>query len=270
LDVPNPVPDFLNLTWNEQVAAQTWNLTDAFGQTAAYTLQELDQFYQAIGNGLIVYGFGMGMCAVMFIAMIALSKPEKRRTVIFGLNLSALLFQFIRCLTDAINFTSVANSLEIDFLSTWAFMTGAAWGTLYLFFAFSVLWYAVILTSLVLQVRVVFAAEPTSQKLVTVGLSLTAFVTFAFNLTNQSMDLNYLIHYGSGLSSNMVRTVAEAMFVTDVGLTSLIFVVKLFYLIHRRRRMGFTRFGPLQVIMIMGVQCLLAPCTNHISAAANW
>jgi len=43
-----------------------------------------------------------------------------------------------------------------------------------------------------------------------------------------------------------------------VGLSCLLFLYKL--LIRRRKRLGFTKFGPLQVLFILFAQCLVIPC----------
>jgi Fungal pheromone mating factor STE2 GPCR len=52
---------------------------------------------------------------------------------------------------------------------------------------------------------------------------------------------------------------------TTIGCASLVFVAKLLYLIHRRKKMGFKGFGPLQVITVMGAQCLVVPCKNSFA-----
>ena len=69
----------------------------------------------------------------------------------------------------------------------------------------------------------------------------------------------------AGVTAEWFPAVVETgriLYAITVGVASFVFVAKLMYLIHRRQRMGFKGFGPLQVIVIMGAQCLVVPRTS--------
>src|ERR1700721_404731 len=165
---PTPL-DPSSAAWASEVAAQTVNLTALDGSAVTLSLYDIDDFYVGTEQGLIVTSFGMGMCAVLFIAMLVLSKPEKRRTIIFGLNLGGLFIQFMRCLMNSIISTNMGFSLAQQFLDLTPLFTMRDYVPQFMFISFTILWYMVILSSLVLQVRVVFAAEPKYKKFFTFG-----------------------------------------------------------------------------------------------------
>src|SRR5579862_4311245 len=166
---PPPV-DPNSLAWNEYVVNQPLNLTAIDGSTMTISLSDIDNYFLTSGGALIIFGLGVGMTFVVFCAMLLLTKPEKRRTVIFGLNLTGLILQFIRCLSDCIVYTDRGRGVGPNILGALGVLTQADYAPNYLFIICSLLWYLVIITSLLLQVRVVFGAEPKLQKYMTVLL----------------------------------------------------------------------------------------------------
>ena len=124
-------------------------------------------------------------------------------------------------------------------------------------------WYTVIVTSLILQVLVVFGAERKVRRYLKYALGLLGLATIGFNITSQADAFKGSVSK-TGLYDEWFLWVYKAgriLYAVTVGLTSGIFVAKLLYLIRRRKKMGFKGFGPLQVIVIMGAQCLLIPRT---------
>jgi hypothetical protein len=117
---------------------------------------------------------------------------------------------------------------------------------------------------MILQVRVVFSAEPKLQNVVTGSLSLLALATMGTILppdietiiTTQNLTFILPPWYQA------LQHAANVTWVVTIGCSSLVFVAKLLYIIARRKKMGFKGFGPLQVITIMAAQCLVVPCTD--------
>ena len=79
-----------NATWAAIVADQTFNLTSITGRVEPFRLSEFDYLLHDIGRALIVFGVNMGMCVMVAAVVLILSKPEKRRTPIFALNIVGL------------------------------------------------------------------------------------------------------------------------------------------------------------------------------------
>ena len=259
--VPSSVPDPSDPVWSKEIAAQTFNLTDIFGNVDTFALSDLDDYFHATGRSLVIFGVNMGMCVTIAIVLLLLTKSDKRHTPIFVLNLVGLCLQFVRMLMVSIidtgpNFTIAVNILVDTFITP-----ESAYIPLYLYTFVTIPWYIVIVTSLILQVRVVFGAEPTAQKHLTWALALLGLTTMGFNITAQAevFKANLTKTGEVGHWYFWVEKAGRILYAVTIGIASGIFVSKLMYLIRRRQKMGFKGFGPLQVIVIMGVQCLIVP-----------
>jgi len=260
----NPNANMFNATWASLVAAQTFNVTDATGEVDTYSFDMLDAFMSYVGKTLIISGVSIGMTFVLIVILLLLTKPEKRRTPVFVLNLLALFMQFLRMILSATWWNGPTENISNEFLDINVLVSNSTLWSLYLFAICSIAWYFVILTSMVLQVRVVFAADPKMQKIVTAMLALLGLATFGVVMPVQIQS----IITTSGRTGILPRwwpvlmRDGHILWAITIGISSLIFVSKLLYLIHKRKAMGFKGFGPLQVITIMGTQCLIIP-RNH-------
>jgi pheromone alpha factor receptor len=249
--------------WAEEVANQAFNLTDVTGSIDPFTLSELDYFFHWNGRSLIIFGVDIGMVVTLAIVLLLLTKPEKRRTQIFALNISGLALHFIRMICVCVLYNGPTKTIGVFFLNTNAMLGQIVFVPAYIYIVATIFWTAVILASLVLQVRVVFGAEPTARQYVTMACGVLALATVAIATTAQAYQFQAALGAGGADSTafNRIQVADHILFATTVGITSGIFVGKLLYLIYRRRKMGFRSFGPLQVILIMGTQCLLVPRT---------
>lgn len=129
---------------------------------------------------------------------------------------------------------------------------------------FNVLLYACIMTSLILQVRVVFGAEPRTQKIITAFLSLGAFTIESFWITSEGYTIRYI--FSQSLEpfslSPFVYKVVQIGIIIFMGICCLLLLWKLFIAIWRCHKMGFQNFGPLHILFIMFGQCLILPCMS--------
>jgi pheromone alpha factor receptor len=260
---PNPHADLFNKTWENEVFRQPFNLTNAYGEVVTFDLGILDSFMRYIGETLIVCGIAFGMCFVLIIVLLLLTKPEKRRTPVFIFNLVSLVLMVLRMLCMCIQqngpLANLSSSLLFTKLIPASFIANQT-----LYAIFTALWYAITLVSMILQVRVVFSAEPKLQNVVTGSLSLLALATMGTILppdietiiTTQNLTFILPPWYQA------LQHAANVTWVVTIGCSSLVFVAKLLYIIARRKKMGFKGFGPLQVITIMAAQCLVVPCTD--------
>jgi hypothetical protein len=254
-----PPVDPNSLAWNEYVVNQPINLTAVDGSWQVVPLSQIDHYFLSNGAALVIYGLGTGMAFTVFCAMLLLTKPEKRHTVIFGLNLSGLVLLFIRCVCDCAVYSDRGRGIGPNILGALLVLSQRDYVPIYIFILASLFWYLVTIASLVLQVRVVFGAEPKVQKLLTIFLVLGGLFVMGFSSAFQGISFKESLEQAPDDLSTWVRQTAQISFVTLEGIASAIFVGKLLFLIQRRRRMGFRGFGPLQVICIMGVQCLIIP-----------
>jgi Fungal pheromone mating factor STE2 GPCR len=124
--------------------------------------------------------------------------------------------------------------------------------------------YPCIFATLILQVRGVFAAEPRSQLIITIFLTIISVIIEAFWLTYETFALRNLFASPTAIREikPYVYKTVQWTFIGLVSLCCLLFVYKLFVTIRRRRRMGFHSFGPLHILLIMFCQCLILPRTS--------
>src|SRR5271154_6196911 len=181
-------PDPNNLTWAAIVASQTFNLTDITGANYPFTLSEFDAVARAYGRSLVILGTDIGMCAVLGIVLLLLTKPEKRRTPIFALNITGLTLQFLRMLFASIQYNGINSGMAVQLLGTVALSPMSSFVPMFMYIITTMFWYMVIISSIILQVRVVFGTERITRKLLTFGLGLLGFAAVAFNVTAQSDD----------------------------------------------------------------------------------
>jgi pheromone alpha factor receptor len=225
----------------------------------------LEAWRENTGKTLVVAGLAIGMTSVVMIIMLLLSRPEKRRTPVFILNLLALVTMFIRMFTVAIAWNGPIQSMSVIFLGTEILVSDTALAANYVYDFVTIIWYFVILASMIFQVRVVFAAETAkSRNTVTAGLGVLAFSVWAtqvvIQVTGFIEEVNKTADYPTWYYP--LENASHILWAITIGLSSLIFVLKLLYLIHKRHQMGFKTFGPLQIVTIMGAQCLIIPCNS--------
>jgi len=257
---PNPQADPFNKTWENEVFSQPFNLTNAYGEVVTFDLGILDSFMRYIGDTLIVCGIAFGMCFILIIVLLLLTKPEKRRTPVFIFNLVSLVLMALRMLSSCIQQNGPLANLSSSLLGT-SLIPASDIANQTLYAVLTALWYAITLVSMILQVRVVFSAEPKLQNVVTGSLSLLALATMGTLLppdietiiTTQNLTFALPPWYDA------LQHAANVTWAVTIGCASLVFVAKLLYIISRRKKMGFKGFGPLQVITIMAVQCLVIP-----------
>jgi pheromone alpha factor receptor len=203
--------------------------------------------------------------------LLLLTKTEKRRTPIFALNLAGLTLQFLRMLMVSILYNGPNKTIGVAMLATTTLTPASAFTPAYIYIVITIFWYTVIISSLILQVRVVFGAERTARTYLTYGLGLLGLAAVGFTVTSQADIFKGSLAKTGHTDSwkPWVEFTGRMLYTITIGVSSAIFVAKLLYLIHRRRKMGFKGFGPLQVIVIMGSQCLLIPRTPPSNVAPN-
>lgn len=239
-------------------ANQTVTLIDIYGDINNFTLSDFDDFLHSQGRSLIIFGVDIGMCAIVAIVSLLLTKPEKRHTKVFALNFIGCTLQFIRMLLAAITYNGPDHCIDVDILG--ANVAPASLVSVDIYIFATILWYIVIETSLLFQIRVVFCTEATAQKYSTCALGFLGLATIGFVTTDQIGDFIANLH---GTSSpaflDLVEFIGRVLFAIFVSISSTMFVANLIYLMIRRSKEGISGFGPLQVISIMASQCLIFP-----------
>lgn len=207
-----------------------------------------------------VFATQVGACLVLAVLLALLTRPDKRRTLLFWTNLLALIFVVIRSLLQIFFFLSPWFDTYSYMMWDWKMVPmgdrvmSVAASTMALCLAICVEF------SLLLQVRVVFQSDPRMRSVVTgvTGLLAGAAVGFfaAATVGNAKKVLAADTYYG-----DWVYKTAKATFAASICLFSFIFVAKLGVAIRQRRILGLQKFGPLQIVFVMGCQTMVIPGT---------
>jgi pheromone alpha factor receptor len=265
--VPSPNPT--SPAYNEYIDSQSFNVTNVDGSPLTLTFDEVNLFINSVATQQAVYAFGVGFCGMLTIVLLLLTDRKKLRRPIYILNLSSLILYTFRSIIQVITMCGIAGNFGITFIGAQAQLTTRDYWTQVTGYCINPFLYACIVLSLVLQVRVVFAAEPTTQKIVTGVLFLGGLGIVVLEcIFCIAAVVTYVETPGrfNNLVNNLFPIIKE-YFVTYVGISCLVFLYKLAITIHRRRKMGIKKFGPLQIIFIMFSQCLVIPGIHRLSIA---
>jgi pheromone alpha factor receptor len=189
------------------------------------------------------------------------------RQPIFLLNIASIFLIAFQNITNVIVLCASYRGIGQSFLGGTLHYPPSTWTPIILGNIVNPFIYAFILTSLVLQVRVVFAAEPRTRLVITIIGAIATSVEFVLNFVFQVYSIIAQLGPRASYSTPtwLYRTF-RIYFVACVGISCLIFLYKLALTIYRRRRMGISvnQFGPLQIVFIMFVQSLIVPVIFYI------
>jgi pheromone alpha factor receptor len=225
------------------------------------TMEDLAYFHSYTIKLAINRGVMIGACIIMLIAVLVLTKRDKRRSPIFFLNVVALLLTAIRQLLVTIYLTGPFQHpyavVAVDFDR----VTGIDFSNSIAVPVLTTITLGVILVSLLMQVNVVAATMHRNHRVILLCIcSAFALVAmgfqFAFMVVN-CRNIIALTPYNDATEKLQQETYGSM--VATLVLFTLIFTVKLGFAIQKRRKLGLRRFGPMQVIFIMGVQTLIIP-----------
>lgn len=129
---------------------------------------------------------------------------------------------------------------------------------------------AAIYGSLVLQVHIVCCTLRRTYKLAVLSVcGIVSLVALGVRLYLAVYNIKYVIiglqttTYAEQIRFNYIGSVDNIVSVTTIAIFSAIFVTKLGFAIHLRRKLNMKQFGPMQIIFVMGCQTLCIPRELH-------
>lgn len=229
------------------------------------SLDTIVAFYRTAIQTAIIFGIQIGVTFVLMLILALLTKPEKRRSVIFVLNQAALLFLFIRailmCLQVLGPFFEYYNYLIAYYPHVSGAQRIAVTGE-----AFSFLTTLAVELSLIFQVRVVCCTlRAFWRNIITVVCFAVALLVCSFRFALMILNSDYRIIHVDSLTDEKFGIVSKYASFTNISTAcsiiffSIVFCSKLGHAIHHRRKMGMKQFGPMQIIFVMGCQTLFIP-----------
>ncbi|KAK1062473.1 pheromone alpha factor receptor [Friedmanniomyces endolithicus] len=216
----------------------------------------------------IIFGVQVGITGLLAVILMLMTKRDKRQSAVFLLNAASLLAIFTRNVLACI----ALNSLFYNFYNwelhyypvspalTRAMDINATAEVL------GIIINALIYSSLVLQIRIVCCTLTHTAKIgIVVVSAIVAFtaLTIRFALAVLNIEYNIFgIDSATAQQFQLLGHVAKAnnvITVVAIAFFSAIFVVKLAFAIHMRRKLNMKQFGPMQIIFVMGCQTMFVP-----------
>lgn len=258
-----PAQDLYGYAWNLYIASQSFNATDVYGNQTTVSFQDINSYEWGVIAQSSTFGFTVGFTSMLMIVLLILTERKKALRPIFIFNFASLfLICFREILFLAQNGTGYTYGIGEVFLGAQYHYSKTGADVLNILgYIINMVLYPCFLISLVLQVRVVFAAEPRTQMLITVILGLGALTIEVFWITFNAYVMKFILSDPIGLQTikPFIYNTVQIGVIIFVGICCLLFLFKLFVTIRRRRKMGFQRFGPLHILFIMFSQCLILP-----------
>lgn len=246
---------------DENGYTQTITLLFPDGSPFNISMSDLIKMNSAnIGMGLS-YGIQIGLASLMLVVTLLLSQKGKRRSLIFFCNIAAL-------------------ALDIPVSALMAGWLGSIWNNPYVYFTHD--------TSLITTGNIVASIMPQPLKLLEIiAIQLSLFiqvrtilitcrayvrrmvlaVLFTLATICVAMEIGLAVINAKSIAlmaepSSIQPQLAQAANITwciFVASAMSVFVWKLAHALKNRRNLGVVKFGPMQVIFIMGAQTMIAP-----------
>lgn len=259
-----PVSNPTSIPWNNYINTQSFNVTGLDGTPVTLSFTEIDQLSQSYTTDGIVNGFTIGFCSMLLIVLFLITPHKRRRRPILLLNVCSLFLLIVKsiciCISDNASYSGVGPQL----LGAFYAYDKTTWIPIVIESVLSPFLYVSIMTSLLLQVRVVFSAVPVTRRIIT-GIGIVAMLVEA-GLSIANSVYGILVQYGFPefivVPEWLYRTM-RLYFLIFVSISCLCFLYKLALTIYRRQKMGINikRLGPMQIIFITSTQCLIVPST---------
>ena len=261
-----PTPNPASPAWNIYLDNQPFNLTNLYGNETTLSLAIIDLFTKNILVQTGVYGSCFGATAVLMIVLLVLCDRKKIRKPLFLVNFSGLLVQ---CSRNLISLSLNCNTLTYGIGQVWLNAEAQypqAEGTFrqVIFVILGPIFYALLLVSLIFQIRAVFPPQFSFQRILTIVLSVIAFALVGCEVAEQGIFLDFVFQNQQNLFYRVTPGLNDTIQVglaVYVGVTCLLLVLKLFLAIRRRYLLGMRQMGPFHVFIIVFGQCLIIPCT---------
>ena len=231
------------------------------------SIPDVDSFFYYNTASCISLGAQLGASLIMFIVVIVLTNPSKRRTPIFILNLFSLFLGFLRALLLAIYFVSpwieTYRVLALDFTTVprSAYATSIAADVIPLCMTLTVN------ISLVLQAYTVCKnMDGIYRCLITCGSCVVFLLALSFRFAQAVTNSILIMDASTNDSWRWIRTGTLATETISIWWFSIIFTSKLLYVLYIRRRNHWKQWSNVSILTAMGGCTMIIPCEHSNSS----
>ena len=239
---------------------QSFTLQASDGTSFNVSIPDLDYFVSYNNQICINYGAQTGASIILLVVLLLLTKPDKRSSPIFIINVSSLALNIIRNVLQCLYFTGPFTEAYAFFSGDFSRVHTRDYATSVTATVCTLLVLICVEISLCLQTRVVCVTLRQIYRRTIFAASLViALLAVAFRLALCIENSIYIVQakvegplYHLASATNITETISICWF-------SAVFVSKLALALNERRKLGLVQFGPMQIIFIMGCQTLIIP-----------
>ena len=240
--------------------SQSFTLQASDGTFFNVSIPDLDYFVNYNNQVCINYGAQTGASIVLLIALLLLTKPDRRASPIFIINALSLALNIIRNVLQSLFFTGPFTETYAVFSGDFSRVHTGDYATSVTAAILTLLVLLCVESSLCLQTRVVCVTmRQLYRRIIFVASVTIALLAIAFRLALCIENSIYIVQakvdgplHQLVSATNITETISICWF-------SAVFVTKLAFALNERKKLGLARFGPMHIIFIMGCQTLIVP-----------
>ncbi|KAK2753505.1 hypothetical protein FQN54_007895 [Arachnomyces sp. PD_36] len=230
------------------------------------TVDEINGFYEYNTNVSINFGAQLGASIVLVIILAIMTKPERRRSAMYALNVAALLFNIVRLTCMCVYFTSGFADVYRYFALDYEGVPPASYANSAIVPIVTVLLLISLEISLVVQAHVICStSRPWVRRCVLVASLLAASAAVGLRIGYAVENVRFILAAEDFSPMVWLQSATNIAITCSICYFSAVFMVKLGLAIRQRRQLGFKKFGPMQVIFVMGSQTMFIPAACSIS-----
>jgi pheromone alpha factor receptor len=239
---------------------QNITLSTSDGTTVVSSLEQADSYVHYMVRLSINYGTQLGACIVLLVVLLLLTRPEKRVSSVFVLNVAALLANIIRLGCQLSYFSTGWARMYALLAGDFSRVSRGAYAGQVMASVFFSLVLICVEVSLVLQVQVVCSNLRRRYRILLLGASiLAALAPIGVRLAYMVQNCKVIMQSGSSAHLEWLESATNIASTVSICFFCAVFVVKLGLAIKMRKRLGVKQMGPMKVIFIMGCQTMTIP-----------
>ena len=251
--------------------SQSFTLLLEDGTPFNVSIPDLDTFMLYNVEICINYAAQLGASLVILVILALLTKADKRTSPVFVLNALSLAFNVIRNTLQCLYFTGPFSETYAYFAGDYSRVPVSAYAISITATVFTVLLLISIEISLLLQVQVVCVTLRYVYRRAILVLSINiALVAIGFRLAQCILNSEATVNLANLYP--LVWLFSATNITTSISICwfCAVFTAKLGFALYKRRQLGLRRFGPMQIIFIMGCQTLVIPGKSIQNTDANF
>ena len=241
---------------------QTVTLLDTTGTPFNVSLGAVDLLRVHGTQECIAMGVQIGACAILLVVLLLLTKPDKRMSAIFILNVLALVFAIIRSVLDTLFWTGPFTLTYAQFGDDFSRVTTGDYVQSITCLVLNLLLQICVEISLCIQVHVVCVNLRRLYRQTILAISiLIGLAALALRFALMVENDIYIVQAKEVSPLDLLEDAVDITTTACISWFCAIFVGKLGVALHERKKLGMKQFGPMQIIFIVGCQTLLIPGT---------